>query len=385
MDQLENKLFNHILIGVSALVVFGLIMVYSSSYIYAKETFGEPHHFILRQVVALGVGCMFAFLASRIKFDFWYRHGQFFLLMSSILLALTLIPGLGLVVKGSSRWISLGFISFQPSEVEKFALLMASINFFNRYQFLESREKFWTSLQFLFPLVINLIQPDYGTFSIGLAIIVFTCFLSPFSRPLFYSFATGGLLVSSIALVIEPYRVRRLLVFLDPWADPKGHGFQIIQSYLGFANGKIFGQGIGNSNEKLFYLPEAHNDFILSVIGEEFGFLGVMFIATMFLYLMITGLRLSMNLRDPRHALCAASCIFTICFQAFLNMGVVLGLLPTKGLNLPFVSYGGSSLVANLLILGLVASAFRADQKAFSSGATVDKMTRVDFQEKFSF
>jgi cell division protein FtsW len=163
-----------------------------------------------------------------------------------------------------------------------------------------------------------------------------------------------GIVNGFVILMAAPYRVKRVLAFLDPWKDPRGTGFQIIQSFLAFANGSFFGQGLGNSNEKLFYLPEAYNDFIFSVVGEELGFVGVLVFVLMFVSFLFIGFKLAISLRSRVGSIMLATIIFTIGFQAFLNMGVVLGVLPTKGLNLPFISYGGSSMVANLAALGLV-------------------------------
>ena len=175
------------------------------------------------------------------------------------------------------------------------------------------------------------------------------------------------------------YRVKRILVFLDPWSDPKNSGFQIIQSFLAFAQGGITGQGLGNSNEKLFYLPESYNDFIFSVIGEELGFMGVVGGAFLFLGFIYLGFKLALSLRSRLSSLLVSSIVFNIGIQAFLNMGVVLGLLPTKGLNLPFISYGGSSMVANLAALGLVFSAVRwnAIEKKESKKAKTTKVLRA--------
>ena len=190
-------------------------------------------------------------------------------------------------------------------------------------------------------------------------LIAFACFLSNFPRKYFYSAFVLGVITAAGLLVSAPYRVKRLLVFLDPWSDPQNSGFQIIQSYLAFANGRIFGQGIGNSNEKLFYLPEAHNDFIFSVIGEELGFVGVLVIVLLFVAFTFLGFKLALTPRSNINKQVVSIFVFAIAIQSFLNMGVVLGLLPTKGLNLPFISYGGSSLIANLVAIGFVLSSLK--------------------------
>jgi len=185
-------------------------------------------------------------------------------------------------------------------------------------------------------------------------VIGFIAYLSSFPRKYFYTTLVVGFIGAFGILISAPYRLKRLMTFLDPWRDPKGSGFQVIQSFLAFANGSFFGQGLGNSNEKLFYLPEAYNDFIFSVVGEELGFLGVFVTILMFLSFIFIGFKISITLKSRVGSIMASTIIFVIGFQAFLNMGVVLGVLPTKGLNLPFISYGGSSMVANLVALGLI-------------------------------
>jgi cell division protein FtsW len=187
----------------------------------------------------------------------------------------------------------------------------------------------------------------------------FVGFMSSFPRRYFYCSLFIGGLAGIFILFYKAYRVKRLLTYLDPWKNAQGSGFQIIQSYMAFANGSLFGQGLGNSNEKLFYLPEAHNDFIFSVIGEEIGFIGVFLIVCLFIAFIYFGFKLVLQVRDRIGLILGASIVFVLGLQALLNMGVVLGLLPTKGLNLPFISYGGSSLICNFFGIGLLLSVIK--------------------------
>jgi cell division protein FtsW len=205
-------------------------------------------------------------------------------------------------------------------------------------------------------LALLIKQPDFGSFSICFFVIAFVCFMSSFPRKYFYYSLMAGGVGGIFILFSQAYRVKRLLTYLDPWKNPQGSGFQIIQSYMAFANGSAFGQGLGNSNEKLFYLPEAHNDFIFSVIGEELGFIGVFLIICLFIAFIYFGFKLILQVRDRVGIILGSSVIFVLGLQALLNMGVVLGLLPTKGLNLPFISYGGSSLICNFFGIGLLLS-----------------------------
>ena len=354
MDVIE-KHKRYFIINVSLICLIGIIMVYSASYIYSKETFGSSTHFIFKQLFFLVLGVASAVIVSKTKMTFWYKIIYFLNGFCTFLLFLTMTP-LGLSIKGSQRWLSVGGFSFQPGEFIKYTVCLSAVYYFNHFFKYEMKEKLLNSLHFVIPLILLILQPDFGTFSISALLIAFACFLSDFPRKLFYSFAAVGFVGALGILVAAPYRVKRLLVFLDPWSDPQNSGFQIIQSYLAFANGHLFGQGIGNSNEKLFYLPEAHNDFILSVIGEELGFIGVFFLVILFISFTFLGFKLALSARSKINKQIIASLVFAISTQAFLNMGVVLGLLPTKGLNLPFISSGGSSLFANLVALGVVFS-----------------------------
>lgn len=350
----QDKISNYFKINLGLILLFGLLMVFSSSYIYSKETIGTSTYFFSKQIIYAIVGLVVAFLISKSKFDFWIKHaykihGVFFLLLVA-----TFLPKIGVSIKGSHRWINLLGFNFQPGEIIKYTTLLCAIRYFEDFEKYLKEEKIKFAFFMFLPLMVLLKQPDFGTFVICVTMISYIAFLSKFPRKYFYSLVALAM-SGGIALVfVAPYRVKRVLAFLDPWKDAKGSGFQIIQSYLAFANGSIFGQGIGNSNEKLFYLPESYNDFIFSVIGEELGFVGVVFVALMFLSLIYFGLKLSMQAKEKKVSMVISGVIFCIGLQAYFNMSVVLGLLPTKGLNLPFISYGGSSLICNLCAIGFI-------------------------------
>lgn len=354
----SEKIKNYFLGTVSLIVILGIVMVYSSSYIYSKETFGSSTYFFFKQVMFVVIGLLFGFILSKTKMNFWFKNIYIFNGIIILFLFLTMTP-LGFSTKGSHRWIVILGYQFQPGEFIKYTVALSAIYYFNKFNEYEIKQKLLCSLHFLLPLILLIIQPDFGTFSISAMLIAFACFLSDFPRKYFYSAISIGFIGAAGLLISAPYRVRRLMVFLDPWSDPQNSGFQIIQSYLAFANGHLFGQGIGNSNEKLFYLPEAHNDFILSVIGEELGFFGVLIIVVLFLTFTFLGFKLALSPRSKINQQIISVMVFAISIQAFLNMGVVLGLLPTKGLNLPFISYGGSSLVSNLVAVGLIIACLR--------------------------
>lgn len=331
-------------------------MVFSASYIFSSETYGNPYHFIGKQFFFLILGGIIAFTLSKTKSSIWLEYGKYIHYIMLFFIVLTFIPGIGVTIKGAHRWVSLGFARFQPSELLKYSLILASVPYFENFMKMELKQKILDGGFILFPLILVLLQPDFGTFTISFLVLGFIAFMSHFPRKYFYGLASTGVVSAAVILFAQPYRVQRILTFLDPWSKPKSAGFQIIQSFLAFANGSVLGKGIGNSTEKLFYLPEAHNDFIFSVIGEELGFVGVVVIIGLFLSFIYLGFFLALKMNDRRAAIVQSAIIFIIGIQASLNMAVVLGLLPTKGLNLPFISYGGSSLVANLIGIGIFLS-----------------------------
>jgi cell division protein FtsW len=355
----EDTLTKYLLINLFLLCLVGIIMVYSSSYLFAKENFGSASHFFIRQIVFCFMGIGIIWGVGRVRFLYWFENGWKMNLLFIMIMLITIIPGIGTSLKGAKRWILLGGFSFQPGEVVKYLVIFSSIYFFENFQHLDLKKRILQSSLMLIPLIILAIQPDFGTFFIASSVIKFVCYMSRFPRKYFYGLISSGIVLALSLIYAAPYRVQRILTYLDPWKDPQNSGFQIIQSYLAFANGFIWGQGIGNSNEKLFYLPEAHNDFILSVIGEEFGLLGVLVIILLFLSLLYWGFQLALKSANRLSMIFMAAITFAIGIQAFLNMSVVLGLLPTKGLNLPFISYGGSSMISNCFAIGLLISASR--------------------------
>ena len=279
-------------------------MVYSSSYFYAKETFGSSVYFFYRQFLFLLMGILVAFVTSKTKFSFWIRHGHYVHYLTIILLICTLIPDLNIEVKGAHRWIEIAGIRFQPGELVKFTILIALLNYFECFSHISKKQKILQGLGIVTPLFLLVEQPDFGSFIICLLAIGLFCYLSSMPRKYYYSIWGVGLALGTLIMFNRQYRIERILAFLDPWQTPQGSGFQVIQSFLAFANGSLLGQGLGNSKEKLFYLPEAHNDFIFSVVGEEWGFIGVLIVVLLFIVLIYTGLKLSLkNEERPKSCL----------------------------------------------------------------------------------
>jgi cell division protein FtsW len=337
----------------------GLVMVYSSSAIFAEDRFkGDSLHFVKRHLTFMVLGAAAFFGARRLPLE-RLRGATVGLLAAAIAtLAGALIPGISHRAGGASRWLAVGGLTFQPAELAKVAVILyVALQLARKGE----RQDNWRAgllAYFLGALPVYallLAQPDFGTVAL-LACVTLCMMLACGARARYVLAAIAGVIPVGAALILtSPYRKARLLGFLDPWSDPGHKGFQVIQSFLAFFSGKWFGVGVGNSHEKLFYLPEAHNDFIFAVIGEEFGFIGVAIVVSLYLIIVMRGLSTARRLTDPFQRALAVGISSLIGLQAFFNMGVVLGLLPTKGLPLPLVSYGGTSLLATMFMLGLLA------------------------------
>jgi cell division protein FtsW len=355
-----------LLITVAAMVGFGLLMVYSASFIYAQERTGDGFAFIRKQLLFALAGFGVLLGACRIDYRVWSRWAYPILMASVAMLALVFVPGIGARAGGAQRWLRLGPVGFQPSELVKFAVIFFVANQLDRKR--DRLHNFTAGVlsYVIVPLpafVLLLLQPDFGS----TAMIVLTMFSLMFLAgvPRRYLLAGLGLaLVAGAYLAIgSSYRMTRLLTFLDPWKDPGGHGFQILQSMVGLHQGSLAGAGLGNGKEKLFYLPEAHNDFIFAVIGEELGFMGIAAVVLGYLYFIHRGLKIAWASRerfqDRFGMFLAAGITLALGLQGFINMSVVLGLVPTKGLTLPLISYGGSALLTDLFAVGVLLSIAR--------------------------
>lgn len=359
-----------LLLTVIIMVCFGLLMVYSSSFIYAQERTGDGFSFIKKQVLfaILGLGALVG--ACRVDYRRWSSWAYILLTFSIFLLALVFLPGLGAKVGGAQRWLRLGPLNFQPSELAKFAIIIFVASQLDRKR---ARLHTWTAgvlSHFIIPLpalVLILAQPDFGTI-VMVSVVIFSLTYVAGVPKRYLAMALGLVVFIGLWLAFgTEYRRARMAAFIDPWGDPAGRGFQILQSLIGLHNGHALGVGLGNGKEKLFFLPEAHNDFIFAVIGEELGFLGVLAIIGAYLYFVYRGLRIAADCKkkfqDPFGMLLATGITLALGLQGFTNMAVVLGLLPTKGLTLPFISYGGSALLVDLFAVGILLSIAQGPKK----------------------
>lgn len=366
--QSTNSIDYSIVLAVFSLIGLGLVVVYSATAIYAGERMGDNLFFFKRQLLFSIAGLSLMYGIARMPSS-WITKSAFPLwLFSLVLLVLTHIPGVGVKVGGAKRWIQLSqSFRFEPSELFKVALCLILAQFFipKKLTFLHWLLRIGVML---LPFLVILKQPDFGTFSIGLMVILGMLLAGGLT---WKYWVLGGVmiippLITMVAMV--PYRRARILAFLDPWSDPSEKGFQMIQSMLGFYNGGLSGVGLGQSQSKLYFLPEAHTDFILSILGEEMGLIGVALVMLLFGYLIYRGIQISSRSQSEYGERLALGLTLTLAISVFINIGVALGMLPTKGLALPFLSYGGSSLIMSCIAIGLLLNVARENGARVKSG-----------------
>lgn len=335
---------------VIALLSFGLLFVYSASSVYAGQKYGDEFLFAKKQMISILPGIVAALLGARIPLEKLQRWATKIFILALVVTALTLVPQVGKKILGASRWISISGFQLQPSEFLKVA---AVLYFANSMALRPPQAK--TLLPLLLAFVVLLKQPDFGTSVILVVGLGTAFFFSGVRKRFFFGCLALVLPLLGALAIMAPYRLKRLITFLDPFADPLGSGFQVIQSFVAIANGGLFGRGLGGSQQKLFFLPEAHTDFILSVIGEEMGFVGLLIIVLIYSLLFYSILQILAAVGDVFSRMLTSGLLAMMAASTLINMGVCAGLLPTKGLTLPFISSGGSSLVANLFAMGLLA------------------------------
>lgn len=344
---------------VSLLCIIGLIFVYSSSSIYALEKCGSASYFLLKHCMGLGLGFVALLLIQYIPPDLIQSLTPLAFLSALALTLLTLLPSLSCKIHGSQRWITLAGFSFQPSELLKITMVLYIAHLlsraFTKNHTLSSHARY-TRFIIILLLVSGILlkQPDFGlTVTLVLSSCVMLFISQLYDKQLVLT--SAALLPVACALVfLKPYRLQRILIFLNPWNDPQGAGFQIIQSLIAIGSGSLFGVGISNSKQKFFYLPMQHTDFIFSIIAEETGFMGAFFVITLYNILLYVGLKLAWKLNDAFCCYATIGFILLIHIQAMINICVATGLAPTKGIGLPFISYGNTSLVCSICMIGLI-------------------------------
>lgn len=374
-----------ILIPTLCLIAFGLLMVASASMVISDRQFDYPFHYLIRQSIYVCLALGLGWSATRIPIEFWRKYSPTIMLATLFLLVLVLVPGIGRVVNGSRRWLWLGFTTIQVSEIAKLATVLYLASYLQRYQ----REVIEELKGFIKPMillvliaVLLLLEPDFGALAVISATVLMLLFIAgvrlwPFS-------ALFVLVVSALAslAIMSPYRMARLTSFLNPWSHQFDSGYQLTQSLIAFGRGGFFGVGLGNSVQKLFYLPEAHTDFLFAVIAEELGLVGEIIFVGLFVILIgriFLIARQAFKQSQFFAAYVAYGCGTWFGMQALINVGVNAGLLPTKGLTLPFISYGGSSMLINCLVIGIL---LRISYEVQIGGGIISRFLKAAFLGK---
>lgn len=328
-----------LLIFLSAFLLsaFGLLMIYSSSNIWSEYKFNDPYYYVRHQLIFFFIGLILIYFIRKIDYKLYYKYSNIILLGSFILLVLVLIPGLGQVRNGSRSWFGIGSLGIQPSELAKISLIIFTAKYLSKS---EKTIKFFKNGTLPILLIIFLffglimLEPDFGTGMVIVMSLMFMLFISNIKLSFFGIMGTLGLGGIVALIIIAPYRLARILSFLNPWSDPLGSGFQIIQSLYAIGPSGLFGKGLGNSVQKHFYLPEPQTDFIFAIISEEFGFLGIMILSILFLTLFYNTIKISLNQKDLFAKYLSFGLIIEIIFQTILNISVVIGLVPVTGVIL---------------------------------------------------
>lgn len=384
MQKYTLKLDSGLLLSIFTLLAVGLVMVLSASIVVAQHNFGNGFYFFIKQSIFTVAGMIGMLFILYIPTKTWQEVGPIWLILAIVLLMLVLVPGLGTVVNGSRRWIRLGPIAIQVSEMVKLFGVMYMANYLVRHG-REARETLKGVLKPIGALMIMgllmLLEPDFGATVVLFVTALGMMFMGGVRIRWFSTLIILGIMAVAMLVVFSPYRLARLTGFLHPWDNQLDTGYQLTQSLIAFGRGGWFGVGLGNSIQKLFYLPEAHTDFVFAIIAEELGLIGVLVLLSLFALLVWRGLsiaKIAHTQRELFDAYLAYGVTFWLGIQVVVNIGVNIGLLPTKGLTLPFISYGGSSLLVDCLAAALLLrvdyqNKLRGVDKPFVSGGELEK------------
>lgn len=361
----KTKIDLILLFAVILISLFGVLMIYSSSTVWASYKFDDPFKYLKTQSIFLIIGIILMVIVSKIHYTYYLDKANILLFSCFVLLILVIIPGIGTVRNGSRSWFGIGGFGIQPSEFMKLAMII----FVSKYLYKNNKDiknikKGIIPILLVVLLAFGLImlQPDFGTGVILVMSIIGLLFISGVNLKFFLTLGIFGIIGSVLLIVIAPYRFQRILSFINPWLDPLGSGFQAIQSLFAIGPGGFLGLGLGNSIQKHFYLPEPQTDFIFSIISEELGFLGILIVSSLFIIIIYRGIKISLNAKDLFSKYLSFGIIFQLSFQTLLNLMVVVGLIPITGVTLPFISYGGSSLLISMISIGIVLSVSRSNR-----------------------
>ena len=348
------------------LMSLGIVMIYSSSGVYALHELGDKTHFLFRHLLFLCIGFFLTWAVMAMDYRDLRKIPKPLLFLSFILLVLVLIPHVGKASYGARRWFKIGPINFQPSEFAKMAMLIYAADFLTRKhsKIAHFKEGFLPLIMVMGAMCLLIVkQPDLGNSVLIASIVMIMLFVAGARLKHVGSLCLLAVPALWFLVASAPYRMRRIVAFLDPWQDSQGVGFQLTQSQIALGNGGIFGVGLGQSVQKLFYLPAAHTDFILSIIGEELGLMGTLAVVILFIAFIWQGARIAKRATDPFGYFLCIGIVSMLGLQAVVNIGVSIGAFPTKGLPLPFVSYGGSALIFNMMAVGLMLNISRREEE----------------------
>jgi len=360
----RNELDFWLLLSVMILIGISLSMIYSASLMRSHNIYGDRYFILKSQIMWMIVGFVALIAFSNIDYRIYQRYSKFFIIAALVLMVFVFIPSLGHQVGKAKRWIKVGFVGFQPSELAKVALVIYLADLLTRKREMmhDFKETFLPVLIVLGVFVVLLLlQSNLGTAVFFLMLAFVLLFLAGIRFQQMLVVFLGVLPVVVIAVVKESYRLKRIFGYLDPWAYPDTIGYNIIQSWKSFYNGGLFGVGFGQGIQKMWYLPAPHTDFIFAVCGEETGLLGVLIILVLFVIILIRGISIAAHATDMFSRLLASGLTLMIVLQAVVNMSVVTGILPTTGLVLPFLSYGGTALVINMAVVGILLNIHKAN------------------------
>ena len=349
-------------ITVLAIAAFGIIMIFSASEIWAEYKFHDPFKFARQQMIFCCSGIILMLVLSKIDYKIYKEKANIILMICFFLLVLVLIPGVGTIRNGSRSWFGIGGFGVQPSEFAKIGLII----FVSKY-LSNNQSSVKNIVKGIFPILgiigiffgLIMLEPDFGTAVIIILTLVCILFVSGVKISFFFKVGLVGLLGMVGLIIIAPYRLARIISFFNPWSDPLGTGFQIIQSLYAIGPGGLLGMGFLKSRQKHFYLPEPQTDFIFSIISEEFGFLGVIIVSVFFVILFYRSIKIALSTTDLFSKYLVFGLSFAIIIQASLNLMVVVGLIPVTGVTLPFLSYGGSSLLVSMASIGIILNVSR--------------------------
>ncbi len=349
-----NKRFT-LFLSMTFLIIIGLVMIYSSSYIWADYKFGNSLKYVEQQFIFACLGFILIYMLLKMDTNFFYKNAKLFLIIGLILLGLVIIPGIGVVRNGSRSWFGIGSFGIQPSEAMKLAIIIYISKYLSNKKNIEKIKSIMPALiMTLLSFFLIMLQPDFGTGVILVMSVVFLLFVAGLDIKYFYYLGIIGAIGAVALILIAPYRLDRITSFLNPWKDPLGTGFQIIQSLYAIGPGGLFGFGFLGSRQKHFYLPEPQTDFIFSIICEEFGIFGALVVLSLFVIMIYSIIKLALKQENLFKKYVIFGLGFQIIFQTIMNLSVVIGLIPVTGVTLPFISYGGSSLLITMTSIGII-------------------------------